>query len=77
MVRAKFSCWHVTHYGSGSVTAELHAVTGKPGEMSENANFNKATPSAELKITIDNPGAIGFFEPGKEYYADFTPAREV
>jgi hypothetical protein len=73
-IMAKFSCESVTTFSFGQRQAVLRAVTGKKGEMDENASFNKATPSGELKITIDNPAAVDFFQPGKEYYLDFEEA---
>ena len=44
-------------------------------ELEENQRFNKASPSGELSITIDNPAAQGFLQPGKSYYLDFSPAE--
>lgn len=73
-MRAKFHCVQVTKTAWGSEIAELTAVTGKQGELSENASFNKATPNAQLKMQIDNPAAQGFLKPGGEYYLDFTEA---
>lgn len=40
----------------------------------ENARFTKATPWGTIQLGIDNPAALEQFEPGKEYYVDFTPA---
>lgn len=39
----------------------------------ENARFTRATPYAELKMTVDNPAAR--LEVGKFYYLDFTLAE--
>lgn len=71
-VRAKFICNSVESFTHGK-TAKLHAVYGKEGE---NKDFTDATPSGSLDINIsgDVP-ANNFFEPGKEYYLDFTKSE--
>ena len=38
----------------------------------ENNSFAKWTPSATLKMMITNPDLIGTFNPGQEFYLDFT-----
>jgi hypothetical protein len=53
-------------------TVQLYAVT--PSGSEENSKFFAATPSAECKLTISNPDAAEFYELGKEYYLDFSPA---
>jgi hypothetical protein len=40
----------------------------------ENARFTQATPWGSIELGIDNPRAREQFEPGKQYYVDFTPA---
>ena len=70
-VRAKFRCNHVTHYEGGAGEVVLLAVTTG---SEENKLFWKYTPSGELKMHIDNPTALGVFEPGKEYYLDIQKA---
>ena len=54
-----------------SETVKLSAVYGT-GET-ENAKWSKWTPSADLSITISNPGAIGKLSKGHEYFVDFIP----
>jgi hypothetical protein len=39
----------------------------------ENNTFARWTPSAELKISIQNPNLIRKFTEGQEFYVDFTP----
>lgn len=75
-VRAKFRCTVVEDYGY-SKKVKLGAVYPSDEEraaQSENDSFNKATPSGEMWMTIDNPAASIQFEPGKSYYLDFTEA---
>ncbi len=40
----------------------------------ENNSFARWTPSAELKMTVQNPTLYGKFAVGDEYYLDFTKA---
>jgi len=49
----------------------MNAVHGN-GE--ENKSYSNATPCAMFEMQITNPNAFGFFQPGQEYYVDFTPA---
>lgn len=68
-VRAKFRCNSVTDFGYNK-QATLTAVYGKDGE---NADYAKATPSGELRISIDKEvKASEFFVPNKEYWLDFS-----
>lgn len=71
-LRAKYLCQSVTQR-PGSEEAACCAVyaDGEP----ENNQFNEASPSGEFRIWIDNEAAHGFFEPGKSYYFDITPAE--
>ena len=55
-----------------SETVELSAVYSSDPN-SENAQWSKWTPSANFRITIKNPAAIGKLSQGHEYYVDFTP----
>jgi hypothetical protein len=41
----------------------------------ENKSFWDATPSGSIEMWINNPKGFAAFEPGKEYYVDFTPAE--
>ena len=47
---------------------EMHAVYEDDGP---NKKWASATPSGEVKMTIDNPGAQKFFVPGAEYLVTF------
>ena len=81
-VRAKFFCKEITRTGwsdqgtptpSTAVVYKFAAVySNKPDH--ENKAFWDATPTAELSMTITNPGGQ-IFELGREYYLDFTPAE--
>ena len=68
--RCKFVCNSVEDFGQ---TKQVKlTVTYAPDANGENANFTKATPWGECKLSIDNPDASVQFEPGKYYYADFS-----
>ena len=83
-IRAKMSCISVksTAYlmpGDGfkkhyNETVELSAVAY--GDSDENKSFSEATPFARVEMTISNQKALGAFEPGEDYYVDFTPAGD-
>ena len=70
--RAKFRCDKVTRKRGPREEVVFHAVTEDGGEDSD---FAKATPEGEVKITIDNERALGWFEPGEMYYLHFVPAK--
>lgn len=65
-VRAKFKC-----QGNNEGTVSLQAVVAG---SEENKAFWDATPAGNIMLHITNPAAKDQFEPGKEYYVDFTPA---
>lgn len=44
------------------------------GNGEENKSYSNATPSASFEMNVSNPSALGFFQPGQEYYVDFVPA---
>lgn len=70
-VRAKVKC-SVEIRGEGPGRSyEFYAVHSG---SEENKKWAKYTPGLQLKITIDNPEAQ-VFEPGKEYFLDFSPAE--
>lgn len=41
----------------------------------ENNSYAKFTPSAELHMQVTNPALFGQFNPGDEFYVDFTPVK--
>ncbi len=44
------------------------------GGFDENNTFSTYTPSADLKMLVNNPALAGKFEVGEEYYLDFVKA---
>lgn len=74
MIRAKFRCNSVEHYGPTSPeTARTFRFTPvTASEVPEDRRFSRYTPSGELVMRVDNPAVE--FEVGGFYYVDFTPA---
>lgn len=73
MVRAKFRCWSVIPSSDGAFNIELHAVTEDSSE--ENKTFWKYTPAGSVTLSTVNKAAADYYEPGVEYYLDFTKAE--
>lgn len=71
-VRAKFTCnWKQTRAdGVGEQISFCPVYSGSE----ENKRFFQSTPGGEVRLFTTNPSAAAFFEQGKEYYLDFTPA---
>lgn len=72
MVRAKFRVNSVTKFEGEYVSVKLSPVTSG---SEENKGFWKYTPSGTLEMSITNPEASKQFEPGKEFYVDFSPVE--
>jgi hypothetical protein len=74
-VRAKFRCHSVEQFSTapgGPRTYRFGAMYDPA--VPEDQRYAKYTPSGELRIQVDNPAVA--FEPGKEYYLDFTPVEQ-
>ncbi|OCK53186.1 hypothetical protein BA768_01125 [Chryseobacterium sp. CBo1] len=68
-VKAKFKCEAVTNFE----TAKEVKLSAVYGTSEENKDFSKYTPSGHLSIRIDNETeASTYFEPGSEYYLEFS-----
>lgn len=72
MVRAKFRCQSVEKFENGSSNVSLSPVTSG---SDENKSFYKWTPGGEIKLQTINLAAAEQFEPGGEYYVDFTKSE--
>ncbi|GAB3099717.1 hypothetical protein G8770_03575 [Aestuariicella hydrocarbonica] len=70
-VRAKFKVQSVTKDANGH-SVKLEPVTC--GSV-ENERFFKWTPCGSIQIGTLNEEAANQFEPGKEFYVDFTQAE--
>ena len=66
--------WQRWEPGISNINVELNAVaSGGPDDP--NQSFAAATPSGKLTMTIQNPAAFGFFEPGQEYVIEIRKAQ--
>lgn len=68
-MRAKFTVRSVLKR-PGSV--EIDAEPVKDDGIPENRSFNTYTPSGSLKMTVCNPAALDYFQPGECFYLDFS-----
>jgi hypothetical protein len=71
MVRAKFKVDETAKNTWAERVTLTPVVSGSP----ENEAFFKTTPSGKIEMQIKNPEAMKQFEPGKEFYVDFTPVE--
>lgn len=73
-VRAKLRCNSETRtrWTAGGPDQRVYEFTAVyDTTIPEDQRYAKATPSASLKITVDNPDVK--FDYGTSYYIDFTP----
>lgn len=76
-VRAKFKVFNIERSKDakpGEEWAKVEMQAAYDDGNQSNANWSKYTPSATVVMFITNPAAIDFFEVGKHYFSDFTPA---
>jgi len=76
-MRAKLVVRNVEPYEGGeTLTFSAVAKDGAYPEdgTDENNTFSRWTPSADLKMTVNNPDLLGKFAIDQAYYVDFTPA---
>jgi hypothetical protein len=69
--RAKFQCVEKAKNRYYEKVSLEPVVSGS----AENDEFYKTTPSGVIHIQTCNPDAANFFEVGKSYFVDFTPAE--
>ena len=55
-------------------TAVSKSTTYPEDGTDENNTYALYTPTAELTMKVNNPELFGQFNPGEEYYLDFTKA---
>ena len=73
-VRCKFKVDTVNLF-QGSEQVSMSAVYGGANATKENVSFADATPTGELKFTVNNKQVFGQFKPGQSYYLDLIPAE--
>lgn len=74
--RCKFRCETVkpAEYGE-RFHVQLRAQYESESNVPENERFSRYTPCGSFEATIENPALNDFFEPGREYFLDITPAN--
>lgn len=90
-IRAKFRCTTVEQSSSVPTEVKTYPPLGEAStrltwprtfrfmpvydqNVPEDKRYAQATPSGSLQMQVDNPGVS--FEPGKDYYLDFTPVED-
>jgi hypothetical protein len=68
-IRAKFQCIVAKLDGESEAVTLLPVIS--QGDDDPNQAWAKSTPSGRLELNIDNPGAQGFFQEGREYIGNF------
>lgn len=76
--RCKFRCTSIETFEHGGVKVRLSAVypQGTDGfkHSAEDHAFFNATPSGSVEMLIQNPYGAELFQPGADFYLDFTLA---
>lgn len=75
--RCKFTVTLAEPMGTGAPGNEIVKMSTQydPELSKEDAAFNTATPWGNMEFSINNPNLAGFFQQGKAYYIDITPAE--
>ena len=78
-VRAKFMLQEHAMIGHGGAHI-YHTFVFRPqydDSIPEDQRFATATPTGELRISVDNPAVIAAWtdRQGKQFYLDFTPVE--
>jgi len=79
-MRAKMSLTSITLFGGDQQELNLSAVGRYPypeDGVDEDNTFARYTPSATIKVLVNNPDLAGKFEVGKLFYVDFTEIEET
>jgi hypothetical protein len=72
-IRAKFKCESVTHGVEFSGVTLVPVTSGSQ----ENERFYKWTPGGKVELTVVKRDTAAAFQPGEDYYIDFTHAPKV
>lgn len=73
-VVAKFRVSALTDFGYSREIKLTAVYEGSLGENEENKRFTKATPSGDIRMSVDNPYAYDQFKIGEEWYVHFDLA---
>jgi hypothetical protein len=73
MVKAKLFVSHIARDAHAPDSIHVHFGAVTRGE--ENRQWAEASPSADFKMTINNPAAAAAFVLGQEFFVTFEPAE--
>lgn len=76
MIRAKMQLSEIAESAWSTTSRTLTFRAFYDQSIPEDQRFSKATPSAEIKMTVDNPAALEQFKLGAFYYVDFTKLEQ-
>jgi hypothetical protein len=73
-VRALFTVNRIesVQYASNYTQKAVILTAQYDESIPEEQRFQKATPSGDIKMVIDNEAALAEFAPGKKFYVEFT-----
>jgi len=78
-MRAKLTINNIDNQHEGQEVLNFSAVCRSEGYgedgADENNTYAQFTPTADLRMVIQNPALLGKFEIGEEYYVDFVKAN--
>jgi hypothetical protein len=79
MVRAKFRVDEVAQVEGWGEHKTLSKITmsAVSGTDEENKKFFAATPAGKIEIQTVIPEVASQFDPGREFYVDFSPAEQT
>lgn len=75
MTRAKFTCFEVSkrkNWDPAHPFVSAAKFTAVSSGSDENKSFFASTPSGSIELATVQPD---IFEPGKDYFIDFTPVE--
>jgi hypothetical protein len=72
-VRCKMQLFQVTESAWSTGSKQLTFSAQYDQSIPEDQRFAKATPTAQLTMTVDSPAALEQFKLGDSFYVDFTP----
>lgn len=67
--------WVAQEPGTQSVTVALQPVSAK-GQDDPNREWAEASPTGEFRMTIQNPAAMAYYEPGVTYLVETRKCRD-
>ena len=76
IIRGKFTVTEHTTMSWSKDARRIKLTAQYDERIEEDRKFAKATPSAEIIMTVDNPVAVEALAIGGQFYVDFIPVEE-